>query len=722
MPARRLPLLAPIVLLARAVLCAPAVAAEPAPPLRPTRTEAPPLLDGRLDERAWQSALLVDDFVQRAPREGAPASERTEVRILYTKTDLYLGVRAFDRAAPRTRATVLRRDDFELTENDQFVVAIDSEGSGRAGYWFSTNPLGVRVDAQFFDEGAVWQGEWNGVWDCATRVDDAGWSAELRIPFSTLRLRPAERNVMGLNLFRRLVRTNEQLFAPLIPLQYANGTPNVSAARKYAFEGLAPRRDLRLRPYVLGRSAWVESAAGTQASEADAGIDLSLGLTPSLVGTLTLNPDFALADVDDRQLNLTRFSLFYPEKREFFLEQGGLFAFGVPREVELFFSRRVGLADAGSGAAVRQLPFGAKLTGRVGPLDLGLLQVRTSAIAAQPAQDVSVARLRYGFGRSSLGLLGTRLAEADARYPSIGVDGIIYVRGETAVSGFAAAADDPKQAGWRGAWNLAVSRGGERQSFRLALTDVAGGFDPPLAFVQRPDSRRWDAQGQWPVYFDSGRARRVVPGYAARRVEGPAGVEGWSHSLSFGLDLQSEDSLSVYGGPALDVVPEPFPVFPGVEVAPGSYEAGLVGARAATKPGRALAAEAKFEAGQLYGGTSRSLSSRLAWKPSRHLSATGQLSTAWVRLPQGSFRADVVQARLDAALDTRWSARALGQWDNASRDLGIDLRLNCLLREGRQIALVYGRREERPADGRAPIPRARPAGALLLKLTWLFLP
>jgi hypothetical protein len=704
----------PYATLILALMAAGPVAAEA--PQEPTRIDVAPRLDGRLLEPEWQRALLVQDFRQRSPREGAPPSERTEVRLMYTATDLYVGLRAYDSRPDAIRGTVLRRDNFDLLQNDQFVVAIDSYGRGRDGYWFSTNPLGVRVDTQFFEEGNVWQKDWNGVWDCAAARDGQGWTAELRIPFSTLRLTAAPANVMGINLFRRIVRTSEQLFAPLIPLAYENGTPNVSIARQYLFTGLKPRRDVRLRPYVKLRAG--EGAAAEAGDAFEAGLDVTYGLTPSVVATVTVNTDFALTEVDDRQVNLTRYSLFYPEKRDFFLENGGLFQLGLPQEVELFFSRRVGLRQDGPVAEERPIPLGAKLTGRAGPVELGLLEVRTSALAGSPAQNVLVGRARYGFGRSSVGVLATHLVD-DGQTATAGADGTIYVYRDIAISGFAALTevDDGR---WPMAYNLTLFRAGEQAAFRVAVTDVDERFDPELGFVLRPGTRRWSGRVQLPWYFDAGGTRRVVPAYAASHVDGARGLESWSHQVSLGLDRASEDAALLYGSLGREVTYVPFSIFRGVTVPPGSYEAGVVGLKLTAKPARPLTGEATFEHRQFFGGRARALDARLAWTPSRHVSASGIVSATWVDLPSSRFRADVLQARLDGSADTRWSGRLLVQWDNASRDLGLNARLGFLLREGTEAAVVYGRRDPRgDRDHTMPGPGDR---VLLAKLTWLFQP
>jgi hypothetical protein len=248
--------------------CAPARPAvpDPVPPLDVARTDEPPRIDGRLDEPLWQRATRVEAFVARYPIEGAAPSRRTEVLLAYTERALYVAVRAMEPEPGAIRATALRRDDFAITRDDQFALAIDSFRDRRNGYWFSTNPLGARVDAQFADEGERFEDNWNGVWDTAASTCDGGWCAELEIPWATLRFPAGPEVVMGINLFRRIPHTDEQLFAPLIPLSFAGGTPSVSIAPPYRFRGISggvPGEVELFFPRVIGL---VETPAGEVAT------------------------------------------------------------------------------------------------------------------------------------------------------------------------------------------------------------------------------------------------------------------------------------------------------------------------------------------------------------------------------------------------------------------------------------------------------------------------
>src|SRR5262245_23599802 len=362
----------------------------------PPRITSSPHIDGILNEEVWKRALVVSDFIQRLPREGSIPSERTEMRVLYSETSLFLGFIAYDSQPEQIVATVFKRDDWDITQNDQLAFAIDSYNDGRSGYWFSTNPLGARVDAQFANEGDLWEDNWNGIWECKARINSTGWTAEIEIPFATLRFRNGPENIMGINLYRRIIRTNENLFAPLIPLRYLNGTPNVSVARKYKFIGIHGGDQLYVKPYALGGYS---SDTISSASAKNAGADVRYQITNSLISNVSVRTDFSETEVDDRQINLTQFSLFFPEKRDFFLESSSNFQFGIPGQTEMFFSRRIGLSEDATQAV--PMLIGGKLTGKVGGLDLGVLNVQTEATNLDRAENFSVIRLKQSIGPRS---------------------------------------------------------------------------------------------------------------------------------------------------------------------------------------------------------------------------------------------------------------------------------------------------------------------------------
>ena len=673
----------------------------------PLAVTNPPAVDGRLDEAAWSHAPAVADFLQRLPREGAEPTERTEVRLLYTRDALYIGFRAFDRKPDGIRATVMKRDDSSVVTNDQFAVAIDSHNDGSSGFWFSTNPLGVRVDAQFFDEGDLWESNWNGIWECRTTVDSTGWTAEIEIPFSTLRFRQGEETVMGINLFRRHIRTNESLFAPLIPLSYSNGTPNVSIARKYRFHGIRSGHEVELKPYAL---TGVENESGAGGGwEGKAGLDLRYPLTSSFTSYFSLNTDFAEAEADELQVNLTRFPLFIPEKRDFFLENAGDFSFGLPQNTELFFSRRIGLSEDDVPVPVL---FGARAAGKLSSLDVGLMNVQTRSDAGSPAENFSAARVRAAIApRSYVGAAYTGRYSGGTMLSSWGADLLWYFSHNISFTGFASAVSG---GGGRSSYYAALQRGGEATSFLFSYLDVGRSFDPAVGFVRRTDVRTWTGSFAYPRYWNAHGIRNISPGIQADLTRDHGGLLLDSTQKAWvDLVLASEDQFTVYWKHNEEFVPEAFPVFRDVDVAPGRYFQDRGGVTLATKEGRPFSVQLAVSTGGFYGGSLREAAPSIVYRLNRNIQLTQVLSANFVDLGEDKFHLLLSRTRIDWSLNTKLSASALVQYDNNLQQTAVNLRLTYLFHEGTQLFVVYDHGDD---DAAVPNSQAR----LLVKFTYLF--
>ena len=324
----------------------------------PVRVENGPQIDGRLDEEVWLQAAVVDEFVQQEPAEGEPATERTVVRLLYDAEALYLGVEAYDSEPDGVIATEMRRDSLRLLDEDNFQVILDTFHDRRSGYMFVTSPLGAKLEQQVAEEGeGGWRGRnsnnininWDGVWDVVSRRTADGWVAEIAIPMVTLRFPRTEQQVWGVNFMRNIRRKNEQVFWAPISKEYT--LTRVSLAGTMTGIGAVNRGlDLRMTPYMLAggrqdRAAGAVAGGGLDGSGFnDYGLDVKYGVASGLNLDLTLNTDFAQVEVDEQQVNLTRFPLFFPEKRDFFLENAGMFNVGTPgsgfgRVADLFFTR-----------------------------------------------------------------------------------------------------------------------------------------------------------------------------------------------------------------------------------------------------------------------------------------------------------------------------------------------------------------------------------------------
>lgn len=713
-------------------------------PVDVVRTATPPTVDGRLDEPLWATATLVDDFRARLPVEGALPSERTEARFVYTARALYVGFRGYDSQAETIRAASLRRDDFAITGGDQLVVAIDSFRDLRSGTWFSTNPLGSRVDAQFADEGDRFEDSWNGVWAAAATVDGAGWSAELEIPWATLRFPAAPEVVMGINLFRRIPRTNEQVFAPLIPLTHAAGTPNVSLARPYRFRDISGGARLDLRPFVRAgtrrsssrsRSALSGSVAERDAAEesdVDGGVFVRLPLSDAATLSATWRADFSEVEADDAVLDLGRFPLFLAEKREFFLEQAGLFTFGVPGEAELFTSRRIGLGRDANGTTVTlPIDWGLKGVARRGRFELGALAAETEDELGVGSRRFMVARPTWRVGsRSWLGGFAGRCSGAESA-TTTGVDASHVLAGhpllaEARLRAFIAH-DDRGEESAR-AWYAGVVRGGGRLAYRLSLLELGDGFEPCVGLIARGGTRRMEAGLDLPVFAPSSSAvRRYVVFTSFLRYDelAPERRAGFDEKaeVSFGVDWKSDFQLAAGVRRQRELLTTPFAIYRQVMVPAGSYERVEVFGFWLTDPTRALSGEGTWAAGELWGGDHLQVTAKGSWRPNQHFAVQPQLAVDHVELPgTEAFTAWVAQLRLGVTANARFRFDLVGQARSEDRNAGVGVRARYDLREGTGIVLAWDgveRRDPLAAPG-TPWRTREERGALKIDLLLRF--
>jgi hypothetical protein len=472
-----------VLLLPVVLLLPPPASAQDGAAARPIATavkaERAPLLDGDvLNDEVWQAIPPVPgDFFQKNPTEGAPASERTEIRLLYTASALYIGIVCFDRDPSGIIVADARRDS-SLDNTDSVRLILDTYRDGQSGFVFGTNPAGLEYDAQVVNEGqggggfAGQQGgsgggfnlNWDGSWRVRARVHEEGWTAEFEIPFRTLRYPDRPLQTWGLNVERRIRRRNETAYWAPLPRQF--DIARLSLAGSLQDLAVPPQRNLKLIPYALG-VARNDSLSPRTRLRGEPGLDLKYSVTPSLTLDATWNTDFAQVEVDEQQINLDRFNLFFPEKRPFFLENAGLFAVGSPGEAEVFFTRRIGISPDGRAIPIHG---GGRLSGQVGGgLQLGLLNMQTEAVTGNvPAHNFTVGRLRQDLpNRSSVGVILVNRESTGAAAPahdyhrSVAADARAGIGRTGLVSGFVARTMAPGRGGTarRGRWR----RGGTRR-------------------------------------------------------------------------------------------------------------------------------------------------------------------------------------------------------------------------------------------------------------------
>lgn len=553
-----------------------------------------PRIDGRLDDEVWALAPAHGAFIQREPRFGYLTTEPTEFRILYDDKRLYIGIWAYDSDPAGIRASELKRDS-GLSKGDQIKIVLDTFHDHRNAYYFSTNPLGAFKDAHMVDNGRTINYDWNAVWENRTSIDARGWYVEIAVPLNQLRFNgsPGE-TAWGLNVCRIIARKNEETYWVPFPREWnAIGFARLSnAGLLTGLHGLESRRRLELVPYVSPRVS--EDRANRLPRHADTGygLDARVGLTSNLVADLTYKTDFAQVEADQEVVNLSRFSLFFPEKRQFFTESAAVFDYGQVGTsrtggdaaaeaglLQLFYSRRIGLDEG------RQVPIvgGGKLTGRAGRYSLGVMNVVTDATRQRVDSETErvVPRANYTVGRikrdvlsqSSVGLIFTnRQGGAGADYNrALGIDAGLNLGRALNVSGFLAKTFSPETSGADVAGAVDVAWRSDRFSHGATYLDVGSRFNPEMGFVVRRDIRNWRGRAAWTPRPRWPGVRQVTLGASVNYFETHDGVvDSRTEQAEFVVQRQDSSSVRFTAIREYDLLPSTFTVGAGA-IAPGEY-------------------------------------------------------------------------------------------------------------------------------------------------------
>jgi hypothetical protein len=706
----------------------PAVPATRLPPGAPA-----PVIDGRLDDEAWGLAVPATGFRQREPRSGAPATDATEVRVLFDDRALYVAVvaRAADPDAVVGRILhrdrVMRRGGMgspEFAGDDAVAILLDTFHDRRNAFVFATNVNGATFDALLSDEGREFNTDWRGVWRVAAARTPEGWTAEFAIPFRTLRFPAGGGGAWGFNVYRIVQRTREETLWSGWSRD-GEGFHRVSrAGRLTGLTGLPPSgRSLELKPYGLaGAIREARDPAAGPAAGLSTGPRFGLGgdakhqVRPGLTLDVTVNTDFAQVEVDDEQVNLTRFDLFFPEKRDFFLENAGVFEFGLrgfnePPPFLLFFSRRIGISDAG------EVPLlgGARLTGRAGGQTLGLLNVVADRAHGQPRESFTVARVQRDVGASGyVGFMATDRRSADSWNTAGGADLSLW-RGGLNLQGFYGRTATAGTGGDDGAYRLAVDFTGDRYGFLVQHLGVGPEANAGMGFITRTDIRRndlWFRTSHRPRVAGLRRVDLSLSGNYIARMDGVFQDRALGPFL--GVTWNSGESITAWLQPGRTRLDDPFQLG-GVDVAPGDYATRSLGWFAATSARRPWVATSAGSLRRTYGGRIASLGGSVTVAPDPHLSGTVGYSRNTVRLPGGAFSADIGSLRLSYAFSTRLFADGLVQYNSLQNQVSANVRLNLVHRPGSDLFIVLNERRGGPEDLWDPVDR----GAVL-KLTYLF--
>ena len=663
-------------------------------------------VDGRLDEPIWQRAVAATDFIQQDPDLGSPATERTEVRIVFSRTTLYIGVTCYDSEPENLRGNTMQRDG-SLAADDRFIWSFDPFLDGRTGYAFEVNPSGAMGDSLISPTLSTVSGvptgglarAWDGIWYAQVEKSEIGWTVEIEIPFRTLSFDP-NAPAWGANYQRTVRRLNEESL-------WTGWLRNQSVSRMSSaglLEGISEVTQgigLEVQPYAIGRYVDATGRDGTSDFEPDGGVDFNYSITPQLKANLTINTDFAETEVDRRRINLTRFPLFFPERRAFFLDGSTFFDFtqepSSDRQITPFFSRRIGLDANGQP---QRIDYGAKLTGQMGPHDIGLLQVRTGDSDGLAGEDFTALRVkRRFFLESFVGLLYTRRAERDTGADTLQTVGFDFALGTSRfrgsqnlqLSGYYLRTTRTGPEG-TAAFGFRVDYPNTFWDARLTMREIGAGYDPAVGFLDRRGIR---------VYYP---AVAIVPrpeNSIVRNYLFEANLQLLTdlenrlltrnlRLILFQAVFQSGDRVIVRANPRYERLERNFRISEGITLPNGGeYSFTRYAVQASTSSRRVVSASTTYEDGTFYSGNRRDFSFDLGLRPRSGMLINFDSEWSRVELPEGNFSTHVMRLSSNNQFNP-WTSFINGvQYDSVSRILGWQFRFRWILRPGNDLHFVY---------------------------------
>ena len=716
-----------------------------------------PSLDGVIDDAAWMNVEPLTGFVQQEPNDGQPASERTEVRVLLDGRTLYIGIIAFD-SDPSGIVFTQSKRDADLNESDAVQVILDTFNDTQNGFIFGTDPTGIEYDGQVAGEGSTggtnntragsgsrrgalsgFNPNWDADWSVQSQITARGWETEMAIPLKTLRYNPGSNQTWGFNVWRNIRRKNEQVFLQAIPRGY--GITRVSSSGQLTGLDLPPRRDIKLTPFVA--TSFDQNNVVTTDKldrQADIGVDLKWGVTPSLTADLTVNTDFAQVEADDAQVNLTRFQLFFPEKRPFFLENASTFSFGAPQQIDLFFSRRIGIQN---GRPI-DIIAGGRLSGKVGRYNVGVLNMQTaetfgrrSDALVAAGNNFTVARVQREVGRSNFGAMfvnrqGVGGSAGENNYNrAYGFDAAIQTNPNGKLFAFIAGTTSPGEDGTDYAGRVLYTYANPVQGWNVGYSQVGDGFNPEVGFLPRRGYRRYEAR--WGLTYQPKRyewIRRFSPHFFQQNYYGLDGdlqsSRGHYHFFEiqpaqggrFGLRVDREQdrpisNFRIYRAPdGREVI-----------IPPGLYTWYYWTPEYFSDPSLPISVVANPSFGKFYDGDWTHLSFTVNGRIGSKVAASVGYTRDDISLPGGDFVTTLVPVRVSYAFTPLANIQALIQYNSQSTIVSSNIRLALLDRSGTGLFLVYNDQRDTSLETRSF--RGLPEDAVLgrsfiIKYTRLF--
>jgi hypothetical protein len=683
------------------------------------RITEPIKIDGQLTEEIYDRVAPITEFVQQEPKLGEPGTERTEAWVFYDDNNLYFSCRCWDTHPERIVANDMRRDSSNLPQHDNFAVAIDTFNDGRNGFFFYVTAIGAIRDAEVTDMRTNF--DWNPVWDGKAGRFANGYISEMAFPFKSLRYGPGRQQTWGIQM-RRVIRSkNETVFLTAVDPQW--GGPGIhhfaEAPTLVGLEAPPPSRNIEIKPYAISRltTDLQRSPPVRNDSEPDAGLDVKVGITKGLTADFTYNTDFAQVEADEAQVNLTRFSLSFPEKREFFLEGQGLFQFGSGGPggrgggggegggdaPTIFYSRRIGLSAAG-----REVPVvaGGRVSGKAGPFSVGALSITTGRddVSDTPQTNFSVVRLRRDvLSKSTIGgIVSRRSVSALGRGANNlwGVDANFNFFQNVFVSGYGAQTQTDDRRGddlsYRGQFNYTT----DRYALALDRVVVEKNFNPEVGFLRRENFRRNYGQARFsPRTANNPVIRRYsYQGSLEYTTDNDNRLESREALADFRIDFHNADAIAVQHSRTYEFLPRPFQIARNVQLPVGGYS--FQNTRVSFNPGanHRFTGSAAFEIGTFYGGDKRTATLRGRLEVTSQFGVEPNISLNSVDLPQGRFTDTIFGGRVFFTMSPRSFVAALIQYSSSNTSLSTNLRFRWEYQPGSELFVVY-------TDGRSTLPQ-----------------
>ena len=664
-------------------------------------------MDGRLEEPVWQQAVPATDFYQHIPHPGEPSGERTEVRFLYDDENLYIGLDCYD-SHPEIAFIKELKEDFDFNGTDRVQFAIDSLHDGRSGFTFVTHPAGALRDSQISGTGQTNQ-DWDGVWDVKVTRDDHGWFAEFVIPFKTLRFSNAPVQEWGLNITRHIYRLNEESNWAPVPIRFSS-TRMASAGTLRGIENIHQGMNLKIKPYAIGGVTQTRVNGQLQTIQSlsrlkdyDGGFDAKYSVTPSLTFDTTYRTDFAQVEVDQQQVNLTRFNVFFPEKRDFFLENSGTFSFGPlgnnanSSNLVPFFSRRIGLSPAGTPIPIVG---GARLSGQVNKYDVGFLSMKTESLGATPSNNYVAGRMKRNLLRNSW--VGAIFTSRDSTKPDdynrvYGSDAHFLFFDKWEFDSYLMRSDTPGRSGKNQARRFETGWVDDELSTSFEYNAVQTNFNPELGFVRRNNMSQYNGDFAWKPRLDqSDLIKNLIFGTTLDYYKGgdTGKIETRIQDFQLGIQFQNGGSVTFNMTQNFDRLVKPFAIRSNLSIPVGDYKYLGYAAKFATGQNHKIVGTGNVNWGEFWNGHTKTAGGSVNLRPNYHLNFDISYSRSRVELANGSFTTGLIGTKFFYGMTARTALNAFIQYNADTHQVSSNIRFDFIHHPLSDLYLVYNDRRD----------------------------